>query len=91
MGPVTVTTEVLNSLGAKLEELDLSEAERAVLDHILARAASADEAEVSGFGEMYEEVAFVFDTVVASPTADRLGKALLGIGNPMYGDFPFEK
>ena len=48
-----ITTEVLNSLGAKLEDLALTDSERAVLDTVLQRAESVGD-EVEGFGVVFE-------------------------------------
>ncbi len=47
---VEVSAEDLQALGEKLEALDLTDAERAVLDEVLERAA-AYEPEVEGFSQ----------------------------------------
>lgn len=53
MSEIEITADALNSLGAKLEGLDLTETERAALDAVLARAEGAD-AEVEGYGVVFE-------------------------------------
>ena len=48
-----ITKETVAALAEKLDGLDLSEAEGAALDALIARAADA-EAEVEGFGVVFE-------------------------------------
>ncbi|MGI9659010.1 MAG: hypothetical protein ACR2OD_08875 [Gaiellaceae bacterium] len=45
------TADILNSLGEKIDSLDLTDSERALLQRVLARAA-ASEAEVEGFANI---------------------------------------
>ena len=46
---IEMSAELLNGVADKIDALDFTEAERAVMDVILARAASNGVAEVSGF------------------------------------------
>ncbi len=51
-----VTPDQINSLASKLEGLDLTEAEQAILDSVLDRAAEAGEPEVAGYYIKFEHI-----------------------------------
>ena len=82
MADIEITSDTINSLAAKAEALELTTEERAVLDRVLERAAEA-EAEVEGFGVVYEiEVKFKgTDEELQAVAARKWGRAL-GFGLP---------
>ncbi len=77
-----ITKETVAALAEKLDGLDLTEAERAALDGLMARAANV-EAEVEGFGVVYEiEVTYKHDDVgdkQQRPTTEMKVAAGLGL------------
>ncbi len=74
-----INADVLNGLGAKLDALDLDDAERQVLDGILERAASY-EPEVEGFG---------FDATSLSYSGMQSGADLSGTSLKLGGGLGF--
>jgi len=74
-----IDEDVLKGLGAKLDSLDLSDAERVVLDGILARA-EAYEPEVEGFA---------FDSASYSFSGQRSGAGLSGTSLKLGGGLGF--
>ena len=72
---------VLNSLAEKLDALDLSDAEQAVLDQLIARA-EAYEPEVEGFGFSAASYTSFKSGADLSKTAFQLGSALKLVGGP---------
>ena len=71
-----VTPEHLNTLAAKLDGLDLSNEERAILDAILVRAAASGDPEVSGY--YTNQHAGLGSQFKVDPGANRLVAALGG-------------
>jgi hypothetical protein len=54
-----ITTEQLDALADKLDGLDLTDAEQAILDHVIERAAASAAADVAGYvtiGNNFEEI-----------------------------------
>lgn len=97
MAEIEVTAELLNALGAKVEGLELTESEQAVIDAVLKRAESVgDGDDVEGFGVVLDgRVAFKGsdEELQVNETGRKLMRAVgLGLGlahehqNPYIGE-----
>jgi hypothetical protein len=75
-----IDANALNSLAEKIESLDLTESEQAVIDGLLERAA-AYEPEVEGFG-LTTNYSGLTSGADLSATAFKFGSALNLIGSP---------
>jgi hypothetical protein len=76
------TPEMITGLADKLDGLDLTEAERTILDTVLERAASSGEPDVEGFGVFakYDGLDGEFiDRTTFNPTADKLARGIIAI------------
>jgi hypothetical protein len=84
-----ISEDVLNSLAAKLEALDLTDAEQAVLDGILERA-EAYEPDVEGFAFDQAQVTGMQSGANLSGMALKLGGGLGFITRPSLGYGTFD-